>query len=122
MTHNPEPWKTSAAFDESDVFTDDNWNDHFINLFREAFAPAEYADDPIRVGLLTVRHRRHNDQNYYLIEDAYEGMYVMSVYKHRGRTEAFYEAATGCPINRRIARDLYEQMTNTNYFDDTQGW
>ena len=114
MTHNPEPWKTSAAFDKNDVFIDDNWNDQFINLFREAFAPAECADDPIRVGLLTVRHHWHNDQNYYIIEDAYEDLYVMSVYKHRGRTEAFYKAATGRPINRRVARDLYEQMTNPN--------
>ena len=120
MTHNPKPWKTSAAFDGDGMdarFDTDNWNDPFINLFREAFAPAEYTDDPIRVGLLTVRHHWHNDQNYYLIEDNCGRLYVMSVYKHRGRTEAFYEAATGCPINRRVAGDLYEQMTNRNDFD-----
>lgn len=58
MTHNPEPWKTSAAFDENDVFIDDNWNDPFINLFREAFAPAEYTDDPIRVEMRGDNGRR----------------------------------------------------------------
>lgn len=120
MTHNPEPWKTSTAFDGDGLdarFTGGNWNDPFINLFRHAFAPAECTDDPIRVGLLTIRHRWHNDQNYYLIEDAYERLYVMSVYKHRGRTEAFYEAASGRPIMRETARDLYEQMTGPNYLD-----
>lgn len=108
---------TSTAFDEHGVFTDDNWNDPFINLFRQAFARAEYTDEPIRIGLLTIRHHWHNDQNYYLIEDAYERPYVMSVYKHRGRTEAFYEAATGRPIRRETAKDLYKQMTDPNYFD-----
>ena len=118
MTHNPKPWKTSTAFDGpgmDDRFTDDNWNDPFITLFRIAFAPAEYAETPIRVGFLTIRHYWHNDQNYYLIKDKHEDPYVMSFYKHRGRTEAFYKAETGRPIMRVTAKKLYEQMTDPNY-------
>ena len=118
MTHNPKPWKTSTAFDGpgmDDRFTDDNWNDPFITLFRIAFAPAEHAETSIRVGLLKVSHYRRNDQNYYLIEDFHERLYVMSVYKHRGCTEAFYNAETGRPIMRVTAKNLYEQMTDPNY-------
>ena len=67
MTHNPKPWKTSTAFDGPGMdarFTDDNWNDPFITLFRIAFAHAEHAETSIRVGLLKVSHYRRNDQNY----------------------------------------------------------
>ena len=113
MTHNPEPWENTTAFiRDSQQFTSDNWNDPFINLFREAFAPAENVETPITVGNLTVRHEWHNDQNYYLIEDGYEVLYVMSFYKHRGRTEAFYEASTGQPVTLDVAKDLYRQMTD----------
>lgn len=113
MTDNPEPWENTTAFTgDNQQFTSDNWNDPFINLFREAFAPAEYAETPITVGSLIVRHDWHNDQNYYLIEDVAEILYVMSVYKHRGRTEAFYKANTGQPITLDMAKDLYKQMTD----------
>ena len=36
----------------------------------------------------------------------------MSFYKHRGRTEAFYEADTGDPVALDVAKDLYRQMTD----------
>lgn len=113
MTHNPKPWENTTAFTgDNQQFTRDNWNDPFINLFREAFTPAEHAETPITIGNLTVRHEWHNDQNYYLIEDGYEVLYVMSFYKHRGRTEAFYEADTGDPVTLDVAKDLYKQMTD----------
>lgn len=41
----------------------------------------------------------------------------MSFYKHRGRTEAFYEADTGDPVTIHVAKDLYKQMTDPNYLD-----
>lgn len=117
MTDNSKPWENTNAFiRENQQFTRDNWNDPFINLFREAFAPAEYTETYIDVGNLTVRHEWHNDQNYYLIEDGFEDLYVMSFYKHRGRVDAFYEADTGQPITLHIAKDLYKQMTDPDYF------
>ncbi|WP_368388755.1 hypothetical protein [Schaalia turicensis] len=116
MTTHLKPWENTNAFTgDTQQFTRDNWNDPFINLFREAFAPAEHTETPITVGLLTVRHEWHNDQNYYFIEDVDELLYVMSFYKHRGRTEAFYEADTGDPVTLHVAKDLYKQMTDPNY-------
>ena len=77
-----------------------------------SYSPAEYTETSITVGNLIVRHEWHNDQNYYFIEDGFELLYVMSVYKHRGRTEAFYEADTGDPVTLDVAKDLYTQMTD----------
>lgn len=121
MNHNPKPWENTNAFTGDDQqFTGDNWNDPFINLFREAFAPAENTETYIDVGFLVVRHEWHNDQNYYFIEDIDELLYIMSFYKHRGCTEAFYEADTGDPITLAVAKDLYKQMTDPNYLDWTR--
>lgn len=113
MTHNPEPWENTHAFTgDTQQFTSKNWNDPFINLFREAFAPAENVETYIEVGSLIVRHEWHNDQNYYIIEDGFELLYVMSIYKHRGCVEAFYKADTGVPVTLDVAKDLYKQMTD----------
>lgn len=118
MTDNPKPWENTHAFTgDPQQFAYHNWNDPFINLFREAFAPAEHTETSITVGLLTVRHECHNNQNYYFIEDGYEDLYVMSIYKHRGCTDAFYEADTGHPITLAAAKDLYKQMTDPTYLD-----
>lgn len=118
MTDNSKPWENTTAFTgDNQQFTSDNWNDPFINLFREAFAPAEHTETSITVGLLTVRHEWHNDQNYYFIEDVDELLYVMSIYKHRGRVEGFYEADTGDPVTLAAAKDLYKQMTDPTYLD-----
>lgn len=116
MTHNLKPWENTNAFTgDNQQFTGDNWNDPFINLFREAFAPAENVETYIEVGSLIVRHDWHNDQNYYFIEDVAEILYVMSIYKHRGRVEGFYKANTGQPVTLDMAKDLYKQMTDPNY-------
>lgn len=53
MTDNPEPWENTNAFTgDNQQFTYDNWNDPFINLFREAFAPAEHTETPSPSGSL----------------------------------------------------------------------
>ena len=47
MTTHLKPWENTNAFTgDNQQFTSDNWNDPFINLFREAFAPAENVETP----------------------------------------------------------------------------
>jgi len=82
----------TAGFNDKEVFSDDNWNDGRISLFRTFFASAwgggGISNQLVFIGDLEIVHEWHEDQNYVFIHNCRTNdLYHMTWYKSRGRTE-----------------------------------
>ena len=87
-------WKggdSVSAFDKCQVFTENNWNDARVSLFREFFVGFFHAginNEVVVIGHLEVGHIWQDDQNYVFIRNfVTNDVYYATWYKSRGRTE-----------------------------------
>lgn len=93
-TEIPEGVKSdpiNIAFDENDDFTDDNWNDRRISLFRHFFSGWFHdgiSFEIVFIGDLEISHQWDEDQNYVFIRNTRTNdLYYATWYKSRGRTD-----------------------------------
>lgn len=80
------------------VFDTDNYLDADLMWLRDIlFSNTEYKSQrEVRIGDVRVEWIWYADDNIFLLFDDYnERAYVISIYKHRGRTQAFYRMDTG---------------------------
>jgi hypothetical protein len=80
-----------SGFDEKGTFSENNWNDARINLFRMFFSGWFHrgiSDDIVFIGDLEVMHKWFEDYNYVFIRNIKTNdLYYATWYKSRGRTD-----------------------------------
>jgi len=80
-----------SAFDEKGLFTEKNWNDARVNLFRAFFSGFFHPgihNQIVFIGDLEVAHFWCDDQNYVFIRNTQTNdLYYATWYKSRGRTD-----------------------------------
>ena len=79
------------AFDNKNIFTEDNWNDRRIHLFRSFFCGWFHdgiCNEVAFIGKLEILHLYLEDQNYVFIRNTgTNDLYYATWYKDRGRTD-----------------------------------
>lgn len=100
-------------FGMKEVFDTDNYLDpDLMWLRRILFSNTEDKNQyEVKIGDVRVKWIWYADSNMFLLFDDFnEFAYVLSVYKHRGRTDAFYRMDTGEPVTYDEFLELKESL------------
>jgi hypothetical protein len=101
-----------GGFDEKGVFSEDNWNDARINLFRSFFSGFFHggiSNQTVHLGSLSVTHRWDDDRNFvYMVDSNTGAVYYATWYKSRGRTDVILR--NGQKITLENYRQLLQLM------------
>lgn len=99
----------SSAFDltrPDAEFSPDNFRDPICLKIRELAQMDELKD--VTVGKVILSTFWFEDHYIIALRDLYFGrLFHMIVYKHRGRTELFYDCLTGKPVTTEDIHDLF---------------
>lgn len=105
-----------TGFDEKGVFSEDNWNDARINLFRAFFAGWFHdgiSNQIVFIGDLEIAHFWHEDQNYVFIRNTKTNdVYYATWYKSRGRTDLILRNGQKitCPQFKQLLREMLKPV------------
>ena len=101
--------------DPNAPFNPDNYQDPILLELRQIASEAESFETINRNGIF-ISHRWANQYNIYTFASGPDALcdyafdYTMVVYKHRGRTENFYDTITGQPLRTEDVVILLDQL------------
>jgi len=99
-----------AGFDERGVFSEENWNDARINLFRAFFSGLFHdgiSDQVVYIGDVEIGHMWQDDQNFVFIRNVKSNdVYYVTWYKSRGRTDLILHNG------KKITLENYKKLLN----------